>query len=88
MKQSTSTGSNTNKDSGHKGYCSYDVQLTRVRSLQNLYLLQPVTLADFSSKPDKLLVLEEERLAKLNNASTLHGSTLKQLFSLISFVDS
>jgi hypothetical protein len=41
------------------------VQLTRVRSLQDLSLLQPVTLRDLSGKPDKLLVVEDQRIAEL-----------------------
>jgi len=49
----------------HKIYCSNYVQLTRVRSLQGLFLLQPVTLKDLSSKPDKLLLVEDLRIAEL-----------------------
>ena len=51
--------------SSHKRYCSCYVQLSRVRSLQGLFLLQPVTLKDLSGKPDKLLVLEDQRIAHL-----------------------
>ena len=51
--------------SSHKIYCSNYVQLTRVRSLQGLFLLQPVTLKDLSSKPDKLLLIEDQRIAEL-----------------------
>ena len=51
--------------SSHKRYCSSYVQLTRVRSLQDLFLLQPVTLKDLSGKPDKLLVVEDQRIAQL-----------------------
>lgn len=55
-----------NKDgSTHKRYCSCYVQLSRVRSLQGLFLLQPVTLKDLNNKPDKLLVLEDQRIAQL-----------------------
>ena len=50
--------------SSHKGYCSSCVQLTRTRSLQGLSLLQPVTLKDLSGKPDKLLVVEDQRIAE------------------------
>jgi hypothetical protein len=49
----------------HKRYCSSYVQLTRTRSLQGLSLLQPVTLKDLSGKPDKLLVVEDQRIAEL-----------------------
>jgi hypothetical protein len=51
--------------SSHKRYCSCYVQLTRVRSLQDLFLLQPVTLKDLNGKPDKLLVVEDQRIAQL-----------------------
>jgi len=51
--------------SSHKRYCSSYVQLTRTRSLQGLSLLQPVTLKDLSGKPDKLLVVEDQRIAEL-----------------------
>src|SRR5436190_23853476 len=37
--------------SSHKRYCSFYVQLSRVRSLQGLFLLQPVTLKDLGGKP-------------------------------------
>ena len=50
----------SNKDaSSHRRYCSADVQLTRARSLQGL------TLADLSGKPDKLLAVEDRRIAEL-----------------------
>ena len=51
--------------SSHKRYCSVYVQLTRVRSLQDLFLLQRVALEDLNAKPDRLLVLEDRRLAEL-----------------------
>ena len=51
--------------SSHKRYCSCYVQLTRVRSLQGLSLLQPVTLKDFNAKPDKLLMVEDRRIEQL-----------------------
>jgi hypothetical protein len=56
----------TSKDgSSHKRYCSCYVQLTRVPSLQNLFLLQRITLNDVNGKPDKLLLVEDERIAQL-----------------------
>jgi hypothetical protein len=56
----------SNKDaSSHRRYCSADVQLTRARSLQGLSLLQPVILADLGGKPDKLLAVEDRRIAEL-----------------------
>ena len=51
--------------SSHKRHCSCYVQLTRVRSLQDLSLLQPVTLKDLNGKPDKLLGVEDQRIAQL-----------------------
>jgi len=51
--------------SSHKRYCSVYVQLTRVRSLLSLFLLQPVTLEDLNGKPDKLLVVEDQRIEQL-----------------------
>jgi hypothetical protein len=51
--------------SSHKRYCSVYVQLTRVRSLLDLFLLQPVTLRDLNGKPDKLLIVEDRRIAQL-----------------------
>jgi len=58
--------STSSKDgSSHKRYCSVYVQLTRVRSLQDLSLLQPITLRDVNAKPDKLLIVEDQRIAQL-----------------------
>jgi hypothetical protein len=51
--------------SSHKEYCSNYVQLTRVRTDQDLSLLQPVTLEDLNCKPDKLLLVEDQRIARL-----------------------
>ncbi|KAN0074929.1 hypothetical protein V8E54_007540 [Elaphomyces granulatus] len=63
----------TSKDSAnkHKRYCSVYVQLSRVKSLQGLYLLQPVTLSDLNGKPDKLLVQEDERIAQLARSTEI-----------------
>ena len=57
--------------SSHKRYCSCYVQLTRVRSLQGLSLLQPVTLKDFNAKPDKLLLVEDQRIAQLATSTEI-----------------
>jgi hypothetical protein len=57
--------------SSHRTYCSYYVQLTRTRSGQGLSLLQPVTLDDLSAKPDKLLVLEDQRIAQLAKSTEM-----------------
>ena len=57
--------------SSHRTYCSNYVQLTRTRSGQGLSLLQHVTLADLTAKPDKLLVLEDERIAQLAKSTEI-----------------
>jgi hypothetical protein len=58
------------------------VQLTRARSLQGLSLLQPVTLADLNGKPDKLLAVEDWRIAEL---ATSTGAAWKQIESKAGF---
>src|SRR3954453_9708169 len=68
--------------SSHKRYCSSYVQLTRTRSLQGLSLLQPVTLKDLSGKPDKLLVVEDQRIAEL---AMLTETAWKQIESSLRF---
>lgn len=55
----------------HGRYCSVYVQLSRVRSLAGVSLLEPVTLHDLSGKPEKLLIEENKRLANLANATDL-----------------
>jgi ATP-dependent exoDNAse (exonuclease V) alpha subunit len=55
----------------HKRYCSVYVQLSRVKSLQGLYLLQPVSLSDLNGKPDKLLVQEDDRIAQLARSTEI-----------------
>ena len=62
---------NSKDGSSHKRYCSCYVQLTRVRSLQGLSLLQPVTLNDFNAKPDKLLLVEDQRIAQLATSTEI-----------------
>jgi len=57
--------------SSHKKYCSSYVQLTRVRSLQGLFLLQPVTLADFNGRPDNMLMFEDQRIAQLATSTEI-----------------
>ena len=62
---------NSQDGSSHRTYCSNYVQLTRTRSGRGLSLLQPVTLADLTAKPDKLLVLEDERIAQLAKSTDI-----------------
>ncbi|KAN0086783.1 hypothetical protein V8E54_000471 [Elaphomyces granulatus] len=45
--------------------------LSRVKSLQGLYLLQPVTLSDLNGKLDKLLVQEDERITQLATSTEI-----------------
>jgi len=68
--------------SSHKRYCSSYVQLTRVPSLQDLSLLQPITLKDFNHKPDRLLVIEDQRIAELAMST---DTTWKQIESSAEF---
>jgi hypothetical protein len=49
----------------HKKYCSIYVQLSRLRSLAGLYLLQKIDMEDLRFQPDKRLLKEMERLQKL-----------------------
>ena len=51
--------------SSHQQYCSNNVQLTRVRTIEDLFLLRPVTLKDLSCKPHHLLLAEDQRLEAL-----------------------
>jgi hypothetical protein len=63
---------NNSKDSVfHKRYCSVNVQLSRVKTLQGLYLLQPVSLSDLNGKPDKLLLQEDEGIAQLDRSTEI-----------------
>lgn len=57
--------------SSHRIYCSYYVQLSRTRSLQGLALVQAVTLEDLSAKPDKLLILEDQRIEQLAKSTDI-----------------
>jgi hypothetical protein len=49
----------------HKNYTSLNVQLGRIRSLDGLWLREPIQLADVQSKPDPALHVEVERLRVL-----------------------
>ena len=50
---------------GHKKYCSTYVQLSRLRSLDRLHLLQRIEMEDLRFRPDKRLLLEMARLKAL-----------------------
>ena len=49
----------------HKKYCSNYVQLSRLRSLEGLHLLQSITMEDLQFRPDERLIVEMERLKGL-----------------------
>ena len=49
----------------HKKYCSTYVQLSRLRSLQGLYLLQNINMDDLRFRPHPQLLAENERLREL-----------------------
>jgi hypothetical protein len=49
----------------HKKYCSNYVQLSRLRSLEGLHLLQSITMEDLQFRPDERLLIEIQRLRGL-----------------------
>jgi hypothetical protein len=49
----------------HKKYCSNYVQLSRLRSLEGLHLLQSITMEDLQFRLDERLLIEIERLRGL-----------------------
>ena len=53
------------EDALHKRYCSLNVQLSRLQSLEGLQLLQRLSLNDLDIKPHRLLCEEDYRLQQL-----------------------
>lgn len=49
----------------HRKYCSTYVQLSRLRSLNGLHLLQPICMSDIEQRPDPQLLQEMQRLGSL-----------------------
>ena len=49
----------------HKKFCSMYVQLSRLRSLSGLHLLQRIDMSDLEFRPHEGLVVEMERLHEL-----------------------
>jgi hypothetical protein len=47
------------EDAIHKKYCSVNVQLSRVRSKEDLKLLQPLSLDDLDIRPHRQLCNED-----------------------------
>src|SRR5204863_3813163 len=54
---------------GHKKFCSLYVQLSRLRSLKGLHLLQEIDMNDLQYRPHDGLVAEMERLRQLEQAT-------------------
>lgn len=57
---------NRRRDS-HRKYCSTYVQLSRLRSLADLHLLQPISMCDLEHRPDPQLLQEIQRLQLLQD---------------------
>ena len=53
------------QDASHKRYCSVYVQLTHLRSLEGLHLLQPLSLDDLNNQPHPKLRDEGSQLRQL-----------------------
>ena len=53
------------ENASHKRYCSVYVQLSRLRSLKGVRLLQPVTFNDVNNKMHPQLYKEDSRLEQL-----------------------
>jgi hypothetical protein len=53
----------------HKKFCSLYVQLSRLRSLNGLHLLQEIDMNDLRFRPHDGLVAEMERLRQLQQAT-------------------
>ena len=51
--------------SSYKKFCSIYVQLSQLRSLDRLHLLQKIDMKDLQFRPDDALLTEMERLSKL-----------------------
>lgn len=54
--------SKNRRHDSHRNYCSTYVQLSRLRSLSGLYLLQPISMSDIEHRPDPHLLEEIRRL--------------------------
>jgi hypothetical protein len=61
----------------HKTFCSMYVQLSRLRSLEGLHLLQEIDMKDLRFRPHNGLVAEMERLHKLDE-ETIAAWTRRQ----------
>ena len=54
---------------GHKKFCSLYVQLSQLRSLNGLHLLQEIDMNDLRYHPHDSLIAEMERLRQLEQAT-------------------
>ena len=55
------------RQDNHKNYCSTYVQLSRLQSLDGLYLLQKIDMEDLRFRPHHQLLLEMTRLKELQH---------------------
>ena len=55
----------------HKKYCSINVQLSRLQSLDGLYLLQRIDMDDLRFRPDDRLLSEMKRLHTLEQETMI-----------------
>ena len=60
----------------HKKFCSMVVQLSRPQSLAGLYLLQKLEMKDLRYHPQKDLLIEMERLHKLEEETLCTWTSL------------
>ncbi len=55
----------------HKRFCSIYVQLSRLPSLEGVSLLEPISLEDVNNQPHHQLQVEDERLKRLGDITSL-----------------
>jgi hypothetical protein len=51
----------------HRKFCSFIVQLSRIRSLDGLHLLQPIQMSDLNLQPHEDMLSEMARLKSLES---------------------
>ncbi|PVI01113.1 hypothetical protein DM02DRAFT_654769 [Periconia macrospinosa] len=73
--------------SSYNRYGSVHDQLARVRSAQDLSLVQRVTLADLNAKRDRLLLLEDQRLAELARSTEIAWEQMESTMDLDRLVE-
>jgi hypothetical protein len=65
----------TKRQDHHKKYCSIYVQLSRLQSLNGLYLLQKIDMDDLQFCPDSRLLSEMKRLRALEQETIAAWAT-------------